>query len=82
MDRNQTQQEPRANDRQVGGDHYLQYGSLQPWDLWFPWNLNPFQAVIIKHLVRYRDKDGLKDLEKAEHYLQKLLEIERQRLKA
>lgn len=66
----------QANDRQVGGEHYLQYGNIQPWDTWLLWNLNPFQAAILKYVVRYRDKDGLKDLEKAQHFLDKLIEVE------
>lgn len=66
-----------ANERQVGGEHYHKYGQLQPWDLWTLWNLNPFQASILKHVVRYRDKNGIQDLEKALHYLEKLIELER-----
>ena len=66
----------KANETQVGGDHYRKYGELQPWDTWMPWNLNGFQANILKYVVRYRDKGGLKDLEKAKHFLEKLIEIE------
>ena len=67
-----------SNKRQVGGNHYRKYGDLQPWDVWMPWNLNGFQANIVKYIVRYRDKDGLRDLEKAKHFLEKLIEIETQ----
>lgn len=66
-----------ANERQIGGEHYKKYGNLQPWDLWWIWKLNPFQAAIIKHVLRYRDKLGIQDLEKAQHYLQKLIELEK-----
>lgn len=65
-----------ANDRQVSGEHYLKHGEFQPWDAWWHWKLNPFQAAIIKHVARYRDKGGLDDLRKAEHYLEKLIELE------
>lgn len=64
-----------ANDIQIGGDHYKKY-SIQPWDLFMPWNLNGFQAHIIPYIVRYRDKEGLKDLYKARHFLNKLIEYE------
>jgi hypothetical protein len=50
-----------ANDHQIGGDHYKKYGMFQPWDC---------------YVVRYRDKDGLKDLYKARHFLNKLIEYE------
>jgi hypothetical protein len=73
---------PIANDRQVGGSHYMQYSDFQPWDAWWHWKLNPFQAVIIKHIVRYKDKGApMADLEKANHYLEKLIELERQATK-
>lgn len=66
-----------ANDHQVGGEHYLKYGDLQPWDTWMRWRLNPFQATILHYVVRYRDKGGIQDLEKAKHFLDKLIEIEK-----
>lgn len=67
---------------QVGGDHYKKYGDLQPWDVWFPWNLNPFQAEAVSHVVRYRDKgEPIQDLRKAIHYIQKLIELEEERMK-
>ena len=69
-----------ANQSQVGGDHYKKYGALQPWDTWMPWNLNGFQAAILKYVVRYRDKDGIKDLHKARHFLDKLIEVELEKI--
>ena len=68
-----------ANKKQVGGTHYSKYGDLQPWDTWMPWDLNGFQCNVVKYVVRYRDKDGIRDLEKAKHYLDKLIELERER---
>ena len=55
----------------------MQYGSIQPWDVWLPWKLNPFQAAILKYVVRYKDKNGVEDLEKAKHMLDKLIQLER-----
>lgn len=69
----------RANDRQVDGNHYNKFGNLQPWDMFLHWNLNGFQAEVVKLIVRYRDKNGLKDLEKAKHYIEKLIELETER---
>lgn len=67
-----------ANSRQVGGTHYSKYGDQQPWDMYKPWNLDGFQAQIISYVVRWRDKDGVKDLEKALHFLEKYIEVEKQ----
>lgn len=66
----------RANDTQVGGEHYNKLGEFQVWDAWWHWKLNPFQSVILKYVVRYRDKAGIEDLRKATHYIEKLIELE------
>ena len=65
--------EERANSRQVGGDHYGG-GAIQHWDLavMFKWNWAQYQ--ITKYVMRYLKKNGLQDLEKAQHFLQKLIE--------
>ena len=34
------------------------------------------QGNCIKYLARYRDKNGIEDLMKAQHYLSKLIELE------
>lgn len=73
-----------ARDRQVGGDHYHAMG-LQPWDALRAW-LTPEQLTgfmlgnVIKYLARFNarapGKGGLSDLEKAAHYLERLIELE------
>ena len=30
--------------RQVGGDHYIQHGRMQPWEIWKHYKLNPWEA--------------------------------------
>lgn len=70
----------KADDRQVGGDHY-KTKSIQPWDAMKAW-MSPgefcgfLQGNVIKYIARYKDKDGVADLEKARHYLDKLIEEE------
>lgn len=69
-----------ANDRQVGGDHYLaaaEPNGTQHWDrMWRLYREAWFVGNITKYVERYRTKDGLKDLHKARHYLDKLIELE------
>lgn len=60
------------NDIQVGGDHYKSKG-VQPWDYIIANNLGYLEGNIIKYVTRWRDKGGVKDLEKARHYLDKLI---------
>jgi hypothetical protein len=62
-----------ANDRQCGGDHYKN-APIQVWDF-IARNGIPFlEGNAIKYIARHRQKGGRADLEKAIHYLQKVLE--------
>ena len=52
--------------------------SIQPWDAMRAWMsddafLGFLQGNVIKYIARYRDKGGVADLEKAQHYLSKLI---------
>lgn len=72
-----------ANDRQVGGTHYsAKGGKLQHWDLVNLFGWDYFQGQITKYLMRWREKNGLEDLEKAKHFLEKYIEVERAKLAA
>lgn len=64
-----------ANDRQVGGTHYG-LGELQHWDIVHQCNLDYFQAQIIKYTMRHKEKNKLQDLQKAQHFLEKYIELE------
>ena len=73
----------KANEYQVGGDHYIKKADgsgEQHWDMiWRLYGSGYFVGCITKYVLRYRDKNGLQDLEKARHYLEKLIELERGR---
>lgn len=69
---------PRANDTQVGGGHY-KARAIEPWDIVAVLGLDPFQADIMYYLLRWKEKNGLEDLEKALHWMQKYVEVERLR---
>ena len=62
------------NSRMVGGDHY-HTGDLktQHWDMVDDHNIGYLEANASKYLMRYRHKNGLQDLEKAQHYSEKIL---------
>lgn len=66
--------EKSALDEQVGGDHYRKLG-IQPIELIRDINANFFQGNVIKYVTRYKDKNGVKDLEKAKHYLELMREL-------
>ena len=64
-----------ANDTQVGGAHYKVH-KVQPWDAILDWGLGFLDGNVVKYMARWRHKDGLKDLYKARHYLDKMIEVE------
>lgn len=68
-----------ADREQIGGSHYLSK-SVQPWEAMESWmSEEAFKGFIwgnvIKYIARWEDKGGRQDLEKARHYLDKLIEI-------
>jgi hypothetical protein len=67
-----------ANDRQVGGSHYKGDGEkTEHWDFVAQWQLDYFQGLITKYVVRWKLKGGIQDLEKALHTLDKYIELEK-----
>ena len=67
-----------ANDKQVGGSHYKT--NIEPWDAILDWGLGYLDGSAVKYLSRWHKKGGIQDLEKARHYLDKLIEVEHERL--
>ena len=64
-----------ALDRQVSGNHYKSM-KIQPMEFSMKNNLNACQHTAIKYICRYKDKNGVEDINKAIHTLQLLKEIE------
>lgn len=63
----------KANDMQVGGDHYK--SDLQHWDVVSQYNVPYLEGCASKYVSRWRKKNGLQDLEKALHFTGKLKEV-------
>ena len=61
-----------ANDRQVGGGHYK--GEYQHWDYVIEADIPYMLACPLKYIKRWRSKNGLEDLKKAQHFLEKSIE--------
>lgn len=62
----------KANEKQVGGLHYQ--AAYQHWDMVIEHDLNYFEGQITKYVMRARKKNGLQDLQKAMHFLEKYIE--------
>lgn len=67
-----------ANTIQIGGSHY-KAKPIQPWDYIAANNLGYFEGNVVKYVSRHREKNGVTDLLKAKHYLEKLIELEGER---
>lgn len=64
-----------ALDVQVAGDHYKSL-VIQPVEYIAKNNIPYLEGNVIKYVTRWRSKGGIKDLEKAKHYIDLLLEFE------
>ena len=70
---------PRAKDRQVGGDHYKNM-AVEPWDVVDTWpreqRIGYYRGGALKYIMRMGSKDvSAQEIAKAQHYIQKLLEV-------
>lgn len=62
-----------ANNIAVGGDHY-KGRPMEHWDFVKYFDLDYMQGNVTKYVMRHKKKHGAQDLEKALHYLVKMLE--------
>jgi hypothetical protein len=67
-------------DKQIGGSHYLKY-KIQPSKFVIENKLLFPEASVIKYMVRHQDKDGKKDLLKAIHFIEMIIERDYKEIK-
>ena len=67
----------KPDKKQIGGKHYNNM-PISPWDIITANGLDFFEGNVLKYILRWRVKGGIADLEKAIHYLEKLIEVERE----
>jgi len=65
-----------ALDSQVGGSHYADH-AIQPVEFIHTNGLGFCEGNAIKYLCRWEVKGGIQDLEKARHYIDMLIEMEK-----
>jgi hypothetical protein len=70
-----------AFNSQVGGDHYKSL-AIQPVEYITANNIPYIEGNIIKYITRWRNKNGVQDLQKVIHYAQMLIEIEQNKASA
>ena len=64
----------KANKKQVGGKHYMKY-KIQPIEFITQNNIPFIEGNVIKYLLRYKDKNGIQDLDKCIHYIELLKDM-------
>lgn len=68
--------EANALDVQVAGNHYKDM-AIQPVEFIHANGIGYFEGNVIKYVSRWRAKNGIADLEKARHYIDLLIELEK-----
>lgn len=64
-----------ALDVQVDGDHYKKL-VIQPVEYCHRNRLGFCESSVIKYVSRWKDKNGIRDLEKAKHFIDLLIQME------
>lgn len=69
----------KASEKQVGGVHYktTKKDGVQHWDYCGVVNVPYLESAASKYLTRWYKKNGLQDLQKAQHYMEKRVELYR-----
>lgn len=65
-----------ALDVQVGGGHYKKK-AIQPVEFISANGLNFLEGCVVKRITRWRDKNGIEDLQKIKHEVDLLIEMEK-----
>ena len=63
-------------EKQIDGDHY-KFQPIQPVEYNHVNGLGFCEGSVVKYVSRWRRKGGIKDLQKAKHFLELLIELER-----
>jgi hypothetical protein len=68
----------KSSEKQVGGKHYLKY-KIQPVEFIIKNNIGFVEGNIIKYILRFKEKGGVQDLNKAKHYIELLIDSTKSR---
>ena len=67
------EQSMKSFKKQIGGNHYLKY-KIAPVEFIIKNNIGFVEGNIIKYILRFKEKGGVQDLEKAKHYIELLID--------
>lgn len=64
----------------VGKSDYSEH-KIQPWDIWIEYKLNPFDADIVKRILRNKDELGMSKQESRKLDYEKIIHICQERIR-
>ena len=64
----------------VGKSDYSKH-KIQPWDIWIEYKLNPFDADIVKRILRKKAESGISEQESRKMDYQKIIHICEERIR-
>jgi hypothetical protein len=64
----------------VGNSDYSKH-KIQPWDIWIEYRLNPFDADIVKRILRKKAEGGMNEQEARKLDYQKIIHICQERIR-
>ena len=67
-----------ALEKQVGGNHYKDL-PIQPIEYIHANAMGYMEGNVVKYISRWRKKNGMADLEKAKHYIELLIDLEKRK---
>ena len=76
----ETPQQTDTRSYNVGASDYSKH-RIQPWDIWIEYGLNPFDADIVKRVLRRKDEPGMTASESRMLDYQKIIHICQERIR-
>lgn len=69
-----------VRDHNIGNSNYAQH-NIQPWDIWMEYHLNPWDADIIKRVLRTKQEGNMSETEARILDYQKIIHICQERIR-
>lgn len=69
-----------VRDHNIGNSNYAQH-NIQPWDIWMEYHLNPWDADIIKRVLRTKQEPNMSEIEARILDYQKIIHVCQERIR-
>ncbi|MCQ2231646.1 MAG: hypothetical protein MJZ30_07360 [Paludibacteraceae bacterium] len=66
--------ENEVRSHNVGNSNYAQH-TIQPWDIWAEYHLNPWDADIVKRILRTKEEPGMSAIDSRALDYKKIIHI-------